>query len=710
MFIFTAEEMSLVVKNAEGCKCTIGCVNNAGRVKFLPEYRKLFDILYELGSFGATNGPDAGTTVTNFWLPTISQSTFLGTTTEPGFLNYTVIPDESTTPNPDLPFYFLDEGPVLFANFPDLISEIKWESDVEVELTFLTPPYGSTYYDLDRVYPMLDVKNKLMIVRGTRGCVRTTQYDNIFIYANRPCNVTITFNAINPLEQFEQVVGDIPVPTTLELCDAETVVAWSVLETNEFILYYAAKGFEKVAAVIKNTVEFYSKPNPIIVLNPDTSRSAAFPTNDIVIIMQNIATQGSATSYNWTNTLKAIDQYGVLSPFIRYDFAIGGLLDLYTLRTHYPIVSCTLCLPVINTPSTIPNISITLTQTSGKYVALKRENTLNMKEPLVTPTLVSTGSGLPNYWLWGTSFNLDSISPSYDRFAIQYTRLTTPDINLTNAEWKVKITFRARDLPKPQPQLWNPFGETVRVLAASDSPFILSSNEQTVGSVLLVGGGGGGGGSASYSSVTPPNAVTAISGGGGARGLVTQASNLNLASIDPFTNTYVNRPIQFTIGKGGAGGSSGNVTGLPGMAGGDTQIVTINDITTADGGLGAISPNGANSGGGGGSSGTNAIVTYGTAGNAGQGSAGQVGSGGVGGKGGNGPIISFPTIVITATPGKPGTTSDIPAGGGAGGITDTNGIQYGNGGTGSDITKVPGEPGQTGNDGYICLVTRYIKY
>ena len=70
--------MNVSIKIDDKCKkkCVIGCVNNSGQVKFFPKYRKLLDILYELGPFGSVS-PESGL-FTNFILPDVSQSIFKG--------------------------------------------------------------------------------------------------------------------------------------------------------------------------------------------------------------------------------------------------------------------------------------------------------------------------------------------------------------------------------------------------------------------------------------------------------------------------------------------------------------------------------------------------------------------------------------------------------------------------------------------------------
>lgn len=719
--------MSVEVRNADRKKCTVGCVNNYNLLKLRPEYQELFNILYELGEFGI-NPPEAGNTITNFWLPTISETTVKGVTTKAGFLTFTNVPDDSTTVDPEEPFYTLDQtGLVLVTNFPLLISEFEWESDVTVELTFMSQPYTPDYYDQTRVYPILNVDNELMTVKGKKGCVRTQEYTNIFVYANRPCSLTMTINAINPLSYVAPpLVGDTPVPTTAEICCVETPVAFSVLNETQNVVYTAARGFEKLASYIKRTVEYFSQPNPLLTVE----RSAAQQTEQFFIIWQKVRTRPYGSNVLvpltwWSEVNGSTDQYGEPTQFNAKAHGLGPIDKFYKSVSQYAKIECTLTF----TPSSPQDVAriyrrirIWLCQPSNfTETVLKDINRVDLRVAGVEPKLDETGTNV----IYGATFSMNAISSVTPSFAIVYDvdRVQPPNVFSNppkDATWKVKVTFppRPQDGVYPNPTtVWDPYSFIVTPITASSvvQPPVFDA---TVGQALLLEGGGGGAGGVRYSI---GDNLIAESGGGGGRGTYGITGMFRMAEINAITGIYSNRPLTATIGKGGEGGSGADLNKILGGQGGRTSLsspVNTGDIgVQSDSNVGTLLNGGLGGGGGAAKAVSNpdVVTTYGLGGAGVQGFPGKDAKVGMGGAGGAGGDPVFPGVVRPVVDGKPGTESSIPAGGGAGGLRflDSNGAQVtrGGGGSGGDITQagtIPFAAGQPGEDGYISLVSRYI--
>lgn len=280
-----------------------GCVNNRGLLKLKPEYKELFDILYELGQWG-DNGPNAGTTVTDFLLPDSSLSTFTGSATGAGFLKFV-----DTSESREDPFFFTDEEYVLITEYTELVAEISWKAEKPVKLTFAAPPSGTEYYDPDLVYPTLNLDNELMVYNSSKGCTRTQQYYNYFVYVDRPCTVEFKLRAIVPDKIVYPFIPPAPevYQETIEV-EGEPTVACLITDLGETLLHTAAPGFEQVAADIKRTVIHYSHPNPLIGRPSGQVR----PTDDdaaeekLVVICKNIAVYETGSERLGTNQYWAL--------------------------------------------------------------------------------------------------------------------------------------------------------------------------------------------------------------------------------------------------------------------------------------------------------------------------------------------------------------------------------------------------------------------
>lgn len=690
--------------------CTLGCINNKGLLKLKPQYQKLYDLLYEFGTFGI-NPPEAGAIIKDFGLPVTSRTTMMASASAPGFLKFTRVED-AIIPEDENPFYDTDEDYVLIPVYPMLITEFEWESDEDVELIFMSQPYTSTYYNIDYVYPVLDINSNLMIVRGRSGTIRTQDYmQNLFIHTNKACNLKINMTAIIPKEyQASPDVGDVPIPTNTELCGKTVPVAWSVLDESSYVVYSVDNSFKELAGYIKRSIEYYRKPNPL--LQPLSRKVVTTSSGKVVIIWQNIPAKSySAGTQYWINEANATDQFNSPSPYRKSPYGLGPIGRIYAADLEYPLIQCTLCVP-LDSPTqviqlaplrmdlVVPTRSIVLNTYKDKNQ--KRMSVENLKP------ITSFNS---KYAIYGATFGLNDTRKA----AWSFCPVVFPDdsfadfVRKKTLEWKIKMTFKSlREDPPPMDTLWDPFGQI-------DTPFGVDASftpgyEFTIGNALLVGGGGGGYGSA---KVQTGDSSLEISGGGGGRGNTSLTGNFLVGEYNTLSNSYVNKQVNITIGSGGKGGDGSQLSSIIGQNGGTTTLSVENTSGTtfsSMGGTGASGINGADNGGGGGSAKnqTNA-VSYGTGGQSGNGQSGNNAVPGKGGEGGFGPTIIYPSIDKANTRGKLGTTSPIPAGGGAGGVTSTQGVRYGGGGSGSDYTTGT-RVAENGEAGLVVFVSRYIAY
>jgi hypothetical protein len=689
--------------------------------KLYPKYAKLMDLLYELGDFG-TIGPEPGKTVTNFPCPEFTQSTFIGKTEDEGFLKFSSAADINS------PFYYSVEEHTLTTNYPELITHIHWQSDEHVTLMFMSGPYGVNYYCPDKVYPILDNSNNLMIACGTQGTLSTKEYSEFHVYANKKCNVTLKLNMGNPLSITYPLVTQVPTPTYLNAACKDIIVAYSTLVNDITVNYEAAPDFIETAALIKNIIESYSKPNPTLSDKLVVGTLDEEPQNKNVVILQNIeVVQAGIVSYYGT-VRNVRDQYNTsTSRFTIKNRSIGKFSSLYNNESEYPVIYVSLCFDK-NYLSDIERdyfysrpllFNIGLTETSGVFPYLIDAS----NKDLVVWNVKHFNSANSNCAIFSARFDLNSKTP-LSIFSLYFSNNNQlPNEIDSNCTFKMKVTFNKRSASSKTVSFqntWDPFAEIITPILEGGT--IIPPYECTTSRLFLMSGGSGGFRPYTTNAFGDYKYYNDISGGGGGRGISKEVNSFKTAVLDSATSIYVTIPIDCKIGNGGSGVSYNDQIE---KEGGQTVIQCGSLNVTAPGGkLPPYIPyvdqtrvhwyaSGWEYGGGAGSWLYNGNFKSGEPGineriyPLSAGYSGRDASPGKGGSGGDGPYINFPTIKLERCPGSPGSKSNLPSGGGAGGITLLTGGTRGSGGNGEDSK---GPVATDGEKGYACIVFRYIDY
>jgi hypothetical protein len=686
-----------------GKKHIVGCTNNIGEFKLLPEYSQLLSLLYELGAF-ANEGPEEDC-ITNFHLPTMSQSKFNGKATGAGFVTLERSTPNTSTENSSEFYEASNDGMYVSTYYSRLITEIEWESDTEVQLMFMSQPYGMVegkYYDPKRVYPIVDLDNNLMIVNGVGGTLKTQEYSSkIFVYTNAKCNIKLRFIMGNPKKHCVlNFKNSKVIPEYMTLHGESIIVAYNTLLEDGSIDYQPASGFEQVAKRIKEVISSYSRPYLSDIFNQ--VQVEELPNEaDRVIICQGIKLFKTDGAF-WSYVKGGIqNQYGDRSDFGVGDWSLGNRLS--PMHRHFPhesqrynpVVHCTLCVP------------IKYQGMEGIIIKIVSEGTKwgDLAEPKYATRYVSYNN---EYSIYSARFELKT---GPNDFAISFTREDKKTDYYPDSTWKVKVTFNRVINNLPPFEIWDPFHE--KIIRCTEPGFgeYKPDPDRTVARALLIGAGGGGSG---YDRGNWTN----YSGAGGGRGFF-EILDLRPAGfvLEKFPDLFYSFPIQYKVGTGGVAGKNGNYTQNTGGDGEDTMITNGSRLPhTIKGGIGAMYQVSLGDGGGGGSydedKGASNHQGYFKGGRAGQGSPGEESKPGKGGNGGDGPSnVKFPTVIGKGEGGK-GTTIGPGAGGGAGGILTTDG-HFGYGGDGGAIDS----SGTTvirnttaGGNGYVCILSRYIKY
>lgn len=680
------------VRDCNNRKRVVGCVNNRGILHLKPEYQELFNILYELGEWGG-NGPNAGTTVTEFTLPDTSLSKITGSTSSPGFLKFT------NTSSLNDPFFFADEDYVLMSQYSDLIVNIEWESDVPVELIFMAPPNGTQYYDPNYVYPTLDVESKLMVYGTSETCARTQQYDNLFVYADRPCTVKFYLSVVTPREIVYPFVP--PTPETYdEYIDVQgvTTLVSQITDIGETLVHTAAPGFEEIAKYIKRTVMSYMKPNPLLERPaPDISEKLGQDFEEtVVIICRNIRSYEGFADI-WSMTSNMLDQMNQESKYKSPKFGIAGYASLYRSAFYKAIVQCAIVVKTRPTANRFSSMNISLRKPTGLLPDPIRDVNGVRLQVSVTP-FESNG-----FDIFSATFALTAPKGVPPAFAVRYSyedMKGSYGIDVDNIEIITKITFAkigSPDVPMRTP--WDPYSKVITRVSASG--VIIPDYERSVYKAFVLAGGGGGG-----------SGLDSSSGGGGGRGSYVITDNFTTSTPNNI-GTYTVNPIDVVVGKGGKPARGGNdLTSVEGGQGGDSSISgNLIGTISATGGQGGTILNGGDSGGGGGVGlGPSNIEIFGVPGNAGQGDAGHPANGPAGGIGGLGPLVVFSGIIPLRSPGDPLSDVPRPGGGGAGGVFITDWIgTRGGGGNGASSPNFE-VAAQAGKDGCVFVLQKYIIF
>lgn len=680
----------VVVRNADGKKCVIGRRRNNGTLKLLPEYQELYNILYEQGIFGI-NPPEAGEELTNFDLPSESEVVLEGTTDGEGFLKLVV-----KSPQTEDPFYTVDEEYSLVTRYPLLISDIKWSSSADdTKLIIMSPPYasGPLSYDNQYVYPILDLDNRLMIAQGKKGTLETQDYVlSMFVYVDRKCTVALKIRTRVPCRyDVPPYVGDVPLPTYVDVCGVCTPAAYSVLNEDGNIVYTAADGFKGVASLIKSEIVKYKKPNPLL----SSTRVSLKEVFEGAIVCQNISFKGfglpPSNPNQWSIVTQMKDQFGEASPYTDGTYAIGkGLTGLYSPSNQTMIVQCALYATISpNKPLNLLNkLNISLMHGSGDSAYTNIKDPQGDAYTALNVSPIASSDGL--HFFYPATF---SVRAQADSLAIVHKVPEFGTLESPLTKGAVKITVQSNG--DPIPASWDPFAVVIQPFLSTTE--IMPPKNMLVCSALTVGGGGSGAYSFNGNIDQFP---TTSSGGGGGRSKVTTLKNTACGFLDKETNTYRPLPVRVTVGTGGIPGRILRDESTPARS--SSFNVGSVSITAIAGSPPSDLFDGGDDGGGGGTLIRGSQPTYGSGGAQGQGVAGQTADANKGGDGGEGPPVDFFGVVQTAS-GKEGTPYP-GAGGGAGCIT-YSGVRYGGGGSGGYGAVQP----ENGEPGLVLLAFKYLN-